>query len=123
MKSIKINGVWTCSASMHEKTIAQKTIKWCINRLGLSRIRNLNILMEISTLKDCWGTCEEGNKDRSYIITIDSGQSIRNYVMTIVHEMIHVKQYVRNEWTGDGEKEAEKLEEKLADELWKENIL
>ena len=123
MKSIKINGVWTCSASMHEKTIAQKTIKWCINRLGLSRIRNLNILMEISTLKDCWGTCEEGNKDRSYIITIDSGQSIRNYVMTIVHEMIHVKQYVRNEWTGDGEKEAEKLEEELTDELWKENIL
>jgi len=43
--------------------------------------------------------------------------------MTIVHEMIHVKQYVRNEWTGDGEQEAEKLEDELTDELWKENIL
>jgi len=123
VKSIKINGVWTHSASMHEKTVARKTIKWCINRLGLARIRKLNIRMDIKALKDCWGSCEEGNKNRSYIITVDSSQSIRNYVMTIIHEMIHVKQYVRNEWTGDGEKEAEKLEEKLADELWKENIL
>jgi predicted metal-dependent hydrolase len=123
VKSIKINGVWTHSASMHEKTIAQKTIKWCIKRLGLSRFRNLNITVNISVLKDCWGSCEEGNKDRSYIIHIHNDQTIRNYVRTIIHEMIHVKQYVRNKWTGDGEKEAEKLEEKLADELWKENIL
>ena len=123
MNSIRITGVWTRSASLHEKEIARKTIQWCIKRMGLSRLRKLNIHVHLTSLIDCWGTCEEGNKDRSYIITVDSGQNIRNYVRTIVHEMIHVKQYVRNEWTGDGEKEAEKQEEKLADELWKENVL
>ena len=43
--------------------------------------------------------------------------------MTIIHEMIHIKQYVRNKWSGDGEKEAWNTQERLTDELWKEDIL
>ena len=120
---IKVNGVWTCSASMHEKTVARKTIQWCIKRLGLSRFRNLNITVNISVLKDCWGTCEEGNKDRSYIIHVHNDQTIRNYVMTIVHEMIHVKQWEIGRWIDDGEEEAELRQYNIADKIWKGSVI
>jgi len=121
---IKINGVWTCSASLHEKTIARKTIKWCIKNLGLSRLKKLDINVNIKVLKDCYGYCEEINhKDRKYNIVISNNQHLRYLVMTIIHEMIHIKQYIRNKWSGDGEREASINESKLADKLWKENIL
>jgi len=122
MKSTKITGVWTRSSSIHEKEIARKTIKWCIKYFGLEW-HNINIHVKIKQQKDCWGTCEEGNKDRSYIITVDSGQSIRDFVATIIHEMVHVKQYATGKWKGTGEREAEKLQYKLTDKLWKEDIL
>ena len=124
MKSIKITGLWTRSASLHEKEIARKTIKWCIKSLGLGRIRNLNIQVNLTALYgDCWGYCEEGNTNRSYILTIANNQNFRDFVMTIMHEMVHVRQWVRNEWTGDGEEEAWKLQEELTDKFLKENIL
>ena len=123
MKSIKVTGLWTRSASLHEKEITRKTIEWCIKSLGLGRIRNLNIQVNLTTLNDCYGYCEEGNDNRSYILTIANNQSFRNFVMTIIHEMIHVRQWVRNKWTGDGEAEAWKLQEELTDRFLREDIL
>jgi len=123
LKSIKVTGLWTRSASLHEKEITRKTIEWCIKSLGLGRIRNLNIQVNLTTLNDCYGYCEEGNDNRSYILTIANNQSFRNFVMTIIHEMIHVRQWVRNKWTGDGEAEAWKLQEELTDRFLREDIL
>jgi len=54
---------------------------------------------------------------------VEQTQKLRDFIMTIVHEMIHLKQYITNEWEGDGEEEAIELESKLTDELWKEGIL
>ena len=51
-------------------------------------------------------------------------QPLRDFVATIVHEMIHVAQWEKNEWyETDGEKECEDLQYKLTDELWRKNIL
>ena len=119
MKSIHIVG-----GNNFESSIAKNTVAWCIKRLGLNRMRKLDVYVNIRYCRNyCAGYCEEGNADRSYIITIANNQSLRDFVMTIVHEMVHVKQWVRNEWTGDGESEAWELQEKLTDELWKENII
>ena len=121
---IKINGVWNCSASLHEKKITRKTIEWCIKNLGLSRLKKLNINVSIKTLKDCYGYCEEiSHKDRKYNIVISNNQHLRYFVMTIIHEMIHIKQYIRNEWSGDGEQEALINEGRLSNKLWEDNIL
>ena len=54
---------------------------------------------------------------------IATNQTLRNFVMTVVHEMIHVKQYARGEWMIDGEPEAWGSQEILADELWKGDVL
>jgi hypothetical protein len=37
--------------------------------------------------------------------------------------MVHVKQWEKNRWNGDGEAEAERLQYKLTDKMWKEGIL
>tara|TARA_Y100000310_G_C20415209_1_gene683974 strand:+ start:627 stop:758 length:132 start_codon:yes stop_codon:yes gene_type:complete len=37
--------------------------------------------------------------------------------MTIMHEMVHVKQYIRNEWIGDGEAEAWNLQESMTEKF------
>ena len=122
MKSVKITCIYCCPS--YKKEIARKTVKWCIKRLGLSKLKKLNIIVKIKSIEDCYGYCEEINhKDRKYNIAISNDQNLRYFVMTIIHEMTHVKQYVRNKWSGDGEREALINEEYLANELWKDNIL
>jgi len=107
-----------------ERDIANKTVKWSIKRLGLSRIRRLDIFVKIKKLSDCAGYCEKPNgDDRSFIVAVDNNQSLRSFVMTVIHEMVHVKQYVRNKWDDNGESEAWCLQETLVDEIWKDNIL
>ena len=72
--------------------------------------------------KDCWGTCSETSIGK-YKIMVVANQSLRDFVATIVHEMVHVKQWETQKWTGDGEREAERLQYKLTDELWQEDVL
>ena len=105
-----------------ERMIVEKTINWSIERLNLSRFHNLKLTVKLGHMPECYGYCQQ-MKDREYIIGVDSKQSLRNFVMTLIHEMIHVKQYLNKRWFGDGEYEAEYLEEELTDELWASDIL
>ena len=47
-------------------------------------------------------------------------QYLRDFVATLMHELVHVLQWERDEWEDDGEKEAEDKQYELADEFWKE---
>ena len=58
-----------------------------------------------------------------YVIEVALGQTLRDFIATVVHEMVHVKQWVTNRWWGDGEREARRLQYKLADKFWKEGLL
>tara|TARA_R100000008_G_C3501595_1_gene124007 strand:+ start:226 stop:606 length:381 start_codon:yes stop_codon:yes gene_type:complete len=126
MKNHKIKIACVFSCPLYKKEIAKKTVEWSVKRLGLSKLKKLNILVKIKTLEgeDCDGYCEEiSHKERKYNIVISDNQNLRDFVMTVIHEMIHVKQYVRKEWLIDGEPEAWGAQEILADEIWKDNIL
>ena len=52
-------------------------------------------------------------------MTVASSQSLRDFVATLMHEMVHVNQYVTGEWEGD-EAEASSREYDLADAFWKD---
>jgi len=109
---IKIKG-----GKKYQKDITKNTIEWLVNHFGFIGTITVH-------LKPCadWGWCEEtcwGN----YSIGIDNTQNIRDFVATIVHEMVHVNQYMTNVWSGNGEKEAERLQYKLTDKIWKEGII
>ena len=72
---------------------------------------------------DCYGMCVEGVVPHTYIIHVARDQTLRDWVATLVHEMVHVNQWETGEWTGDGEKEAERLQYEITDQLWKEGVL
>ena len=117
MKSIQIKG-----GRKFERDIAEKTVAWSIKDLYISRY-NFNLHINIKHINDCCGYCKEGNSPRTYIIDIANNQTLRDFVMTIIHELIHVRQYLTGEWEGDGETEAWELQEDLTDAIWKENII
>ena len=56
-------------------------------------------------------------------MSIAVDQSLRDFIATIMHEMIHIKQWELDDWEDDGEKEAELLQYELTDEYWKSGRL
>ncbi len=102
--------------SRKEQIRAKKAIIWSLEELKLSRLKTLQILLKIEELEDCHGYCEQID-NREFNIGVDNSQDIKNFIMTVMHEMVHVKQYVRNKWDGDGEKEAWGLQEELTEKF------
>tara|TARA_Y100001938_G_scaffold144005_1_gene217776 strand:+ start:1481 stop:1840 length:360 start_codon:yes stop_codon:yes gene_type:complete len=109
-------------SDIKERMIVEKTINWCIDKLQLTRFHSLKLRVKLDTIEECYGYCQQ-IEEREYIIAIDNKQSLRNFIMTIIHEMIHIKQFLTGKWNGDGEDEAETLQEELTDELWGSDIL
>jgi hypothetical protein len=108
----------------HHRDIAQITIDWAISRLGLLD-RSFEIALVIQPLDGYCGECVPGKDTQRprYHIKINPNQSLRNFIGTIVHEMIHVRQYLEGEWTQDGERECGELEMLLTDELWRQGLI
>ena len=113
---IRIEG----GCSKYHKEIALQTAEWCIDYFGLCEAA---INFRLEKYKDCWGYCIEGNKEHSYNIKIATDQIFRDFVATVVHEMVHVMQWETGIWKGEGEREASRLQYKLTDKLWQEGIL
>ena len=70
----------------------------------------------------CYGQCYEWDvegSDIDYVIDIAIDQSIRDMLATIFHECVHLWQWERGHWKGEGEHEAEQLQYELADEYWR----
>lgn len=64
---------------------------------------NLKVKFKFSGLKAKCGvlgecsTLDEGYRPRNFTINIDDAQTLRMQLRTIAHELVHVKQYARNE--------------------------
>ena len=106
-------------------SVTHKVIEWCINHFCIQEMVE-RVTIDISGLQieDWWGDCEEDDKNEAcYVININPRQSLRDFVATVVHEMVHVKQWVTGEYQGEGELEANQLQYKLTDKMWKENVI
>ena len=119
-----------------EKEIASEVVHWCVKKL-MPRLQKLEVEVAIKDTKELEGYCVQCD-DREYEIGIKRGLSLYDLIATICHEMVHVKQYVRKEmdqgyrWKTrtisedtdylelPWEKEAFRLEERLAMECFKE---
>ena len=106
---------------------------------------SLDIHIILRKLRGVDGLCStEDDSKRTFIIEAHKTLGLRQLIMTLIHEMVHVKQFVRNEmddfpingrhrWKSGTipknvsyydmpwEKEAMRLQEKLTDELWRED--
>ena len=98
---------------------------FCLQKL-MPRLKKLEIEFQLNNLKDrAVGYCMMGDDNRTFEIEVDKKLDVEEMITTVCHEMVHVKQYVRNELgindNHDGqnyfdlpyEKEAYKLQETL----------
>ena len=131
--------------SKFQREIVHKVIEWTIKRLKLSRMSSLDIHVILRKLRGADGFCStEDDSRRKFIIEAHKTLGLRQLIMTLIHEMVHVKQFARNEmddfpingrqrWKSGTvpknvsyydmpwEKEAIRLQEKLTDEFWRED--
>ena len=87
-------------------------------------IETIKITLNACNYKDidCWGQCAEWDNPKSdvdYVIDIAIDQSIRDMLATVFHECVHLWQWERGHWKGEGERETEQLQYELADEYWR----
>lgn len=120
-----------------EREIVEKTVHWCIKKL-LPRVRTLDIEVKL-TKCDSYGYCLMTDNHKTFELEIRKGMNLYDLISTVCHEMVHVKQYYRKEMDDDSnrwksrklpndgldymdrpwEKEAFRMEEKLAVECFK----
>ena len=107
---------------MTPRKIAKQVVDWCCRYFDLDDV-NVKVKIGYRSSLDCWGICYQGKKDHHYIIEVAQDQCVKDFVATVVHEMVHVKQWETDKWDGDGEDEAYHLQYKLANKMWKLGIL
>jgi hypothetical protein len=119
-----------------EREIVEKTVHWCIKKL-LPRVRTLDIEVKL-TKCDAYGYCLMTDNHKTFELEIRKGMNLYDLISTVCHEMVHVKQYFRKEMDDESmrwksrqlpleveymdrpwEKEAFRMEEKLAIECFK----
>lgn len=81
-----------------QRQVIEDAVKWSIKKLNLHRIRTLELNFSLRKLKTLYGQLEQlDDKRREFSVVLDKNMSTENIIRTVIHEMIHVKQYIRKE--------------------------
>ena len=136
------NFVEVSGGNKFQREIAHKTVAFMIKKL-MPRMSTLDINIEICNIKsDAVGFAMMCDDNRTFELEIDKKIKLNDFVTTLCHEMIHVKQYARNEingvdlcwkggniskdtdyWNYPWEKEAYRLQKRYANEIWESDLL
>ena len=137
-----MNSVEVTGGKKYQRDIAQKVVYAMIDTL-MPRMRTLDIEVKIRKISgDAVGYCMQEDTNRMFTIDVQKDLSLRDFITTICHEMVHVKQYARNEingvdlcwkgrniskdtdyWNYPWEKEAYRLQKRYANEIWESDLL
>lgn len=99
------------NVSKEKRKRIQTAIKWMLPALIGSRLtKNIDLHVRfVPNLGDCVGDCDwiDNNANpRQFLIRVSSSQSERQQLITLAHELVHLKQFVTNEmfdYAGVGE--------------------
>jgi hypothetical protein len=120
----------TCSAFPHPfPELVTEAFWWFIREENLESVEvaNRHIVFNLHTYKSikCHGQIREygvGNSGTDYVIDLDYEQNLRDFIATVMHELLHLRQYETGVWSGDGEKECELQQYELADKFWRQGF-
>ena len=108
---------------LHE-IIAYDVAEWCLEYFDIEdKVKKVTIDITGSSLRGAWGECSEGKQEDTYVVKINPNQILRDFIATVVHEMVHVKQWATGVWRGEGELEAKQLQYTLTDKMWQEKVI
>ena len=127
-----------------QRMMCKDVVSYLLQRL-LPRYRTLDILVKLkkfSTKEDAIGYCLMEDDKRTFTIELEKSLTIKQLILCVCHEIVHLKQYAKGEMDFSGvkwkkstvkidipymelpwEKEAWRLERTLADEIWNEGII
>jgi hypothetical protein len=137
-----MNYIEVTGGNKFQREIAEKVVHEMISAL-MPRVRTLDINIEINKFTgDTVGWCLMGDTHKEFEIEVSKDLSLKDFVTTICHEMVHVKQYYRKEMDGESmrwkkkvlpentnyyelpwEKEAYRMQDKLAQLVWDADVL
>ena len=87
----------TIGGNKKQRELVNDVAYWCVNKL-MPRMKKLDIEIQINNLKDnAVGYCMMQDDNRTYEIEVDKKLDIEEMIVTVCHEIVHVKQYARNE--------------------------
>ena len=97
-----MNFVTVTGGNKTQRKVAEITTHQMIKEL-LPRFRTLDIEVQLKKFgdTDAIGWCMMQEDNRTFIIEINKDIGIKELVTTVCHEMVHVKQYARNEMTDE----------------------
>ena len=140
MNFIGVNG-----GNKTQREICENVVRHMISEL-LPRFRTLDITVNLVNIKsEAIGFCMEEDKNQ-FEIELDKKLSIKDMVTALCHEMVHVKQFAKKEmvdgiktgvpiwkskkislntnyWDLPWEKEAYRMEKKLANSVWENGVI
>ena len=112
-----------------KRLLLVNAVRWFLYRYNMQLtefkgdFERVNVRINAWQYKDlkCYGQCYEWehSDQMDYVIDVAIDQSIRDTLATIFHECVHLWQWERGHWKGEGEREANELQYELADEYWK----
>lgn len=122
------HGIYNIDHDVNYRQVSEAAIQWFFTKFNL---HNPSYLITLNLTRydnlQCWGESFQVDdlalKRREYVISVATDQNFRDFVATLMHELVHVHQWELDKWEGDGEKEAEQKQYDLADEFWKEGLI
>ena len=112
-----------------KRLLLVNAVRWFLDRYKMQLtefkgdFERVNVRVNAWQYKDlkCYGQCYEWehSDQMDYVIDVAIDQSIRDTLATIFHECVHLWQWERGHWKGEGEREACQFQYELADEYWK----
>ncbi len=103
------------------RQLVEDAIEWFVEKHDLETDKIFTVNLKNYEVMDCYGETYQDEK-KNYVISLATDQGLRDFLATLMHELVHVHQWERDSWDGDGEKEAEEKQYKLADKFWKEGM-
>lgn len=91
--------------SVTQKKYTKSIVEFCVKKM-MPRINNLDITVRLKNIKeDAYGYChadpeggaERLDRPREFELEIHNKMKLRKLLLTVAHEMVHVKQYARGE--------------------------
>ena len=92
------------NTSKNRRDLVTESCLWLLDLYELLSI--IKISISFKQLEDCWGYCHQVD-DHVYVIALQSRLRSPEMLSTLMHELIHVRQWETSRWDGDGEPEAE----------------
>ena len=116
------HGHYDISWKLGYRQLVEDAIEWFMGKYDFDDECNFTVNLKTYGAMDCYGETQQSKKN-NYEIDLATDQGLRDFLATLMHELVHVHQWELNEWEGDGEKEAEQKQYELADEFWKEGLI